>query len=346
MKHPWRVCVDKRELNTNVILRYTQHTLIMENAMRFGVLNLYKPLHCTSHDVVAKVRKKLGLKKVGHAGTLDPLAEGILPVCIGDATRLIEYFPGDKKYRAEVTFGKQTLSWDAEGESLQTTSAQTLTREHVEGFLAAFKGIIQQQVPPHAAVHVKGKKLYEYARKGIAVELPIRPTEIYDITLVDFQADADPDHPVAVLEIHCAGGTYIRSIAKALGDATGYGAYLSNLARTAHGQFTLEDSVLLQTFLDSPDPEAYLQNPSRFIALPHLSLNEADLRKIQHGMKLTGYEEFAPIRHNKRFLLLHQDIPVAIAIGEEQARLKPIKVFHTFPLPTQVQPVFDDKNIS
>ena len=292
----------------------------------FGVINLNKPLHLTSHDVVAKVRRKLGIKKVGHCGTLDPLAEGVLPVCVGNATRLIEYFPDDKRYRAEITLGLTTLTWDAEGEVLQTVSAEHITKEQLQEALSHFQGKILQQVPPHAAVHVKGKKLYEYARQGIVVELPVRETTLFETHLMDFQKQTLA-HPVVTLEIHCSKGTYIRSIAKALGDQLGCGAFLSALTRTSHGKFLLEESVTLETFLEAAHPDVYLQNPINYLPLPQCSLSSENMNKIGHGMKLQPDELALSIHNNQHYLLVYEGMPTAIAIGEASGRLKPLKVF-------------------
>jgi tRNA pseudouridine55 synthase len=297
----------------------------------FGVINLNKPLHLTSHDVVARVRWKLGIRKVGHCGTLDPLAEGVLPVCVGNATRLIEYFSDDKCYRAEVTLGITTLTWDAEGEIFQTVSASNYTQMQVEEALCQFQGLIMQQVPPHAAVHVKGKKLYEYARKGIPVELPIRETQIFEMRLAGFQQH-NPEHPVVTLEIHCSKGTYIRSIAKALGDNLGCGAFLSALTRTHHGKFSLEESICLEDFLNAPHPEAYLLNPVSYLPLPQFDLSNENMNKVGHGMKLQPDELEQPIRNNQHYLLLYEGLPTAIAIGEASGRLKPLKVFPRIPV--------------
>jgi len=284
----------------------------------FGVLNIDKPLNLTSHDVVARVRKKLGIKKVGHAGTLDPLATGVLPVCVGDATRLIEYFPGDKRYQAWITFGTATTTWDAEGEVVASVPAEGLARENIEVLLQAFQGKIQQQVPPHSAVHVNGKKLYEYARKGIAVKLPVREAEIFEITLLKF------DNLTAMVDIHCASGTYVRSIAQELGQLTGYGAYLSKLVRTSHGKFSLESSVSLEEVTEND-----LLNPAEFIPFPQVNLSREALEKIQHGMKLQpeDMELSSEVRNNRHYLLCYDHLPVGVAVGEFTRRLKPVKVF-------------------
>ncbi len=292
----------------------------------FGVINMDKPLHLTSHDVVAKVRRKLGVRRVGHCGTLDPLASGVLPVCVGQATRLIEYFPSDKQYRAVITFGRTTLSWDAEGDWISDVSAAALTQQQVTAELSKLEGPIQQQVPPHAAVHVNGKKLYEYARKGITVELPIRPAIIYRMALVSFLGEGT-DHPELTVDIHCASGTYVRSIAQALGQATGYGAYLSGLVRTHHGQFTLEQSISLDDFLDSPHPETYVMNPTPYLAIPSIVVTPQALGKLSNGMKLLQEEVVGTVQQNRTYVLISGDYPVGVASGEPSGRLKPLKVF-------------------
>jgi len=188
-----------------------------------------------------------------------------------EPTRMIEYLPGDKWYQAEITFGNTTLTWDGEGEPIHKKPAIKLKKSQLLEMLAHFTGTISQTVPPHAAVHVKGKKLYEYARQGIEVELPVRNAEIYQITLDDFQKEGS-DSPVAIFSIHCGSGTYIRSIAKEMGDKTGYGAYLSGLVRTHHGRFDLDSSVELETFKASKIPWDYLVNPAEYIDLPILDL--------------------------------------------------------------------------
>ena len=149
----------------------------------FGVVNINKPAGMTSHTVVARVRKIFNLKKVGHSGTLDPAATGVLPTFIGHATRLIEYMPDDKHYEATITFGRATNTWDADGETTSETSAAAISEQQVTDLLPQFKGVIQQTVPPFSAVHVNGKKLYHYARAGVEVELPVREATIHEISL-------------------------------------------------------------------------------------------------------------------------------------------------------------------
>lgn len=298
----------------------------------FGVINLNKPLHCTSHDVVAVVRRCLGLKKVGHAGTLDPLASGVLPVCVGNATRLIEYLPSDKRYRATITFGSVTPTWDAEGELLYPQDASTLTLAKIEAILPAYVGEIEQTVPPHSAVHVNGKKLYERTRRGETVELPVRTTTIHSITLVDTQG-LGTTSPTIIIDVHCASGTYIRSLAWAMGQQTGFGAYLSGLVRTAHGQFNLADAVDLETFKEHPDPSSLLISPEPYLPMTTLWLTEPQRTKVEQGQKLVG-EDFDtlsqplahPIKKGEAYLLKSEQTLVGVGLGETGPRLKPIKI--------------------
>lgn len=291
----------------------------------FGVVNINKPKGCTSHDVVARIRRKLHIKKIGHAGTLDPLATGVLPICVGKATRLIEYLPSDKRYEAKITFGATTHTWDAEGEPINPVSAAHLTKTKVEEALKAFEGTISQQVPPHSAVHVKGKKLYEYARQGIEMELPVREATVYAISLKAFEGEGS-ERPQALIEVHCATGTYIRSIAKALGDSLETGAYLASLIRTNHGRFPLEEAVDLETFLQSTEPEQYMMNPIAYLDYQHVDLDERTMTKISHGMKLQPDDLAKSVKNNRLYLLIYQGLPVAMARGEETGRLKPLKV--------------------
>ncbi|MCA9798241.1 MAG: tRNA pseudouridine(55) synthase TruB [Cyanobacteria bacterium HKST-UBA06] len=295
----------------------------------FGIVNVHKPLHCTSHDVVARLRKCYNLKKVGHAGTLDPLAEGVLPVCVGQATRLIEYLPSDKRYRAHITFGAVTTTWDAEADPLHPVDASHLTREAVETLLKAFVGTIEQTVPPHAAVHVNGKKLYELTRQGKTVDLPVRQATLYAVTLIDWLDGTTPT-PTAVVEVHCASGTYIRSLAWALGQQAGTGAYLSGLVRTAHGAFCLEEAVKLDELTQHPNPTQFLCDPTTYLPFETLVLTPQQAQKLRHGQKLLEQElANQPLKRKQHYVLQsgteHPEL-VGIGVAEANARLKPLKI--------------------
>jgi tRNA pseudouridine55 synthase len=204
-----------------------------------GIVVVAKEPGPTSHDIVALVRRLSGVKRVGHGGTLDPFAAGVLPVFVGQATRLVEYhMADDKAYRALVAFGARSTTDDLDGEL--TPSAQPApTRAQVEEALTGFRGAIEQVPPDYSAVRVGGRKAYELARHGEKPELRARRVTIQRIDLVAWD-DADPARPVATIEVGCSAGTYIRAIARDLGDQLGGGAYLAALTRTASGPFNLD----------------------------------------------------------------------------------------------------------
>ena len=241
--------------------------------MPFGVLNIYKPVGMTSHDVVAVLRRITKIKQIGHTGTLDPFAEGVLPVCIGKATRLIEFLADDKEYLATVQFGAATTTYDIEGEKT-FTSDKKITVEDID--LTSFQGEIEQLPPIYSAIKVKGKKLYEYARNGEDVEIQPRKVIIEKIELKSFNEQSQQ----AEILIKCSKGTYIRSIAHDLGQNLGVGAHLVKLVRTQAGKFRVENSVQL----DGIDVQANLINPIEMLDLPKVEVDENDLDKISHGM--------------------------------------------------------------
>lgn len=218
-----------------------------------GFLNIDKPLGMTSHDVVAQVRRALNTKKVGHAGTLDPLASGVLVICVGSATRLSEYvMHTTKRYVARVRLGETTTTYDAEGEVTVQRDASHITLAQIEAVLPQFLGDIEQRPPIYSAIKKGGRKLYELARKGETIELEPRPVHIAALTFRNFEA------PEFDLEVTCGSGTYIRSLAHDLGEVLGVGAHLRGLVRTASGVFSLEEAVSLETLRQSPDAVHYL----------------------------------------------------------------------------------------
>jgi tRNA pseudouridine55 synthase len=208
-----------------------------------GFLNLHKPLGFTSHDCVAKLRRLLKTKKIGHAGTLDPMADGVLPVAIGRATRLLQFLPSSKAYRAIVRFGLTTATDDLEGEVLTQQSCPGVTLEQVAALLPQFVGTIQQIPPAFSAIQVDGKRLYELARSGQAVEVPMRTVEVSEIRVLGWRGGEFPEMD---LDIRCGGGTYIRAIARDLGAALGTGATLAGLTRTHSSGFDLVDSLTFE----------------------------------------------------------------------------------------------------
>jgi len=205
-----------------------------------GFLNLHKPLDWTSHDCIAKVRKLLKMKRVGHAGTLDPKATGVLPIALGKATRLLQYLPGEKAYQATIRLGIQTTTDDLEGEIITSTPCPGLDLEHIKTSLSQFIGKIQQIPPSYSAIQVDGNRLYDLARKGEIVEVPVRTVEVSLLQVLDWR---DGDFPELDLAISCGTGTYIRAIARDLGTILNTGGTLSALIRTQSSSFQLQTSL-------------------------------------------------------------------------------------------------------
>ncbi|PSF38179.1 tRNA pseudouridine(55) synthase TruB [Aphanothece hegewaldii CCALA 016] len=209
----------------------------------FGLINLNKPAGWTSHDCVAKVRKILKIKQVGHGGTLDPAATGVLPIAVGKATRLLPYLTTQKAYRARIRLGVTTTTDDLEGEIIQTHSGQHLSLENVQPHLRQFIGKIEQIPPMYSAIQREGKRMYELARKGEIIDIPSRIVEIHDIEVLNWTGGEFPEIELAIA---CGSGTYIRSIARDLGKALGIGGTLAQLIRTESCGLHLADSITLE----------------------------------------------------------------------------------------------------
>jgi tRNA pseudouridine55 synthase len=209
-----------------------------------GILIVAKPAGPTSHDIVALVRRLAATKRVGHGGTLDPFASGVLPLFLGHGTRVVEYHLGDRKaYRATVCFGAASTTDDLEGE-LTPATGPAPTREAVEAALPGLTGTISQRPPAYSAIKVAGRRAYALARAGETVELASREVTIHSFDLVSWD-ETDPDRPIAVLDVVCSAGTYIRALARDLGEGLGSAAYLGALTRTASGPFTLDAATPL-----------------------------------------------------------------------------------------------------
>nr|WP_228060459.1 tRNA pseudouridine(55) synthase TruB [Coleofasciculus sp. LEGE 07081] len=248
-------------------------------------MNLNKPAGFTSHDCVAKVRRLLRLKRVGHGGTLDPAATGVLPIALGKATRLLQYMQSGKAYQATIRLGVKTTTDDLEGEIVATYSAPNLTLETVLPLLAQFKGKIEQVPPMYSAIQVKGKRLYDLARAGETVEVPKRTVDVYQIDVLDWRPGEFPELDVAIA---CGSGTYIRAIARDLGESLTIGGTLASLTRTQSSGFQLEDSLTLEelenqikigTFTPTP-PEGALRH------LTTITLPANDARRWCQGQKI------------------------------------------------------------
>lgn len=281
----------------------------------FGFLNVYKPKGKTSHDIVAIIRRLSKIKQVGHTGTLDPFAEGVLPICIGKATRLIEYLNDDKAYIGTVQLGASTTTYDIEGEKVNI-SHKKISFEEIEPILQNFRGEIEQFPPIYSAIKVNGKKLYEYARKGEEVKIEPRKVNIQKLEIINF----DKEKQSLELHIKCSKGTYIRSIANDLGEALGCGGYLTKLVRIKAGNFELKNSIELES-LDTIDSiQENLIYPLEYLDFRQYELNEKEKEKISHGMKIN-----INIPNGKTTLTYENKI-VAIA-NVENNTAKTLKVF-------------------
>jgi tRNA pseudouridine55 synthase len=215
-----------------------------------GILVIDKPIGPTSHDIVGLIRRLAATKRVGHGGTLDPFATGVLPVFLGRGTRVVEFhLKDDKAYRATVCFGESSSTDDLEGER-EPSKGPAPTRADVEGALSGFTGPIEQRPPAYSAIKVGGRRAYAMARAGETIELASRAVTIHDLSLVEWD-DTDPQRPFAVLDVTCSAGTYIRSLARDLGASLGTAAYLGALRRTAAGPFVVAEALTLDTVRDA-----------------------------------------------------------------------------------------------
>ena len=276
-----------------------------------GVLIVAKPSGPTSHDVVGLVRRLSSTKRVGHGGTLDPFAAGVLPVFLGRATRLVEYhLSGAKRYRATICFGETSTTDDIDGDRTPI-DGPVLTREAVEAALDAFRGPISQVPPSYSAVQVEGRRAYLMARRGETVELAPRDVVIHEATMLEWDV-SDPARPIAVVDVECSAGTYIRAIARDLGASLGAGAYLGALVRTASGGFRLEDAISFETLREhAADGPAGIEHVLRPIDagledLPHAVVTNDEVRRLGEGL----------ITAPKTPLVL-RDAPLVLAVGPD-----------------------------
>ncbi len=250
-----------------------------------GVLVLDKPKGLTSHDVVDEVRRLTGERRVGHAGTLDPLATGVLVVCLGPTTRLAEYLAeGQKSYRATIHLGITTETYDAEGRVVEERPWEHVTRQMFEEALVQFRGVIWQVPPMYAALKRDGQPLYRLARRGVEVERAPRQVRIDDLRLLAWQP------PRVTLELRCSKGTYVRSLAHELGQRLGVGAHLADLVRLAVGPFRLESAVPLErlrALCAAGEWRTVLLSMESAVAhLPRLTLEADAARRLALGQAL------------------------------------------------------------
>ena len=283
-----------------------------------GILPVDKPAGWTSHDVVARVRRLAGQKQVGHAGTLDPLATGVLLLVLGDATRLASYLMDTSKvYCAEVVLGVTTATDDAEAALGTKTDTSNLSAAHVRGCLAAFCGTLQQVPPAYAAVRHDGRKLYALAREGVVVRAKARTVVVHSIDLVRWAP------PRIRLRVHCESGTYIRSLARDLGAAVGVGGYLHALRRTRSGSFTASECYTMDELLAAGDLARCLQPLDRAVLdLPAAVLTEGEAGFVRTGRAVVlGGAAAGTVR-------LYGPTGIFIGLGTaDRGAIKPFRVF-------------------
>lgn len=271
----------------------------------FGFLNVYKPKGITSHDVVSALRRITKVKQIGHTGTLDPFAEGVLPICIGKATRLIEYLDDDKAYTGTIQLGSSTTTYDLEGEEVNF-SDKKVTLNEIEAALDKFRGEIDQLPPIYSAIKVNGKKLYEYAREGKEVKIEPRRVNISKLEILEY----DETNRRLTLHIECSKGTYIRSIAHDLGTELTTFGYLVKLVRVKAGMFEVNNAVSLEHIQTKEDVEKLLIAPLKKLNYMTYELNKNELVKVSNGTAIMPSKE---LPGNSLILLTSQERLIAAA---------------------------------
>lgn len=264
----------------------------LANAFSGGYLNVDKPRDWTSTDVVRKLKGMTRIKKIGHGGTLDPIATGVLPVCLGNGTRFAEMILlGTKEYRITLTMGATTNTYDSEGDVIEEHEYAHITREDVEMVLKDFRGKFEQTPPMFSAVKHNGKRLYELARQGIEVERKTRQVEVKRLDLTGWSP------PETEFEVECSRGFYARSLVHDVGQALGCGAHLSGLVRTKAGRFGLKDAYSLEEIQEHVDAGNWqkLVVPIDFTLqhLPSVQLDPIAAEAVQHGQALS-VAQFGP----------------------------------------------------
>lgn len=286
-----------------------------------GILLIDKPVGPSSNAALGQAKRLLGLRKAGHAGTLDPMASGLLVLCFGQATKVASWLlEADKTYEADVKLGQTTTTDDAEGELLEARPVPELSAAALEQALAAFRGPIAQVPPMHSALKHEGQRLYELARRGQSVERPARQVHIHELILLEQTRDQ------LRLQVHCSKGTYIRALARDLGEQLGCGAHLAGLRRSFSAPFSVQQAHSLDALaaLDEQAARARLLPAEQALAdWPEVRLDEAQEARIRLGQRLAGLE----LLHEG--LVRMQGVAHFIGVGrmDGTGRLQPVRVF-------------------
>ena len=271
-----------------------------------GILILDKPRGISSMEAVRKIKRASGVKKVGHGGTLDPMATGVIPICLGRATRLMEYMlDGSKEYVGEVCLGISTDSYDADGQVTSCSDPSGISRAMVEEVLQRFSGRIEQVPPMFSALKKDGRRLYELARQGIEVKREPRPMTVHSIRLADWRP------PIATIHIECSRGFYMRSLAHDIGERLGCGAHLQSLTRLRTGRFRISDAISLDAAQKSFEEDAWresLISPDVVIGnMRALIVGESEQGRIQNGRAILPRTPLNSLRPDERFRAYTQD---------------------------------------
>ncbi len=294
-----------------------------------GILNVDKPYGMTSMEVVRRTKRASGIKRVGHGGTLDPVATGVIPVCIGPATRMMEYLiEGTKEYRSVIELGVTTDTYDSMGEVTAAADCTDVSREQIETALESFHGEIPQVPPMFSALKKEGKRLYDLARKGIEIEREPRKVTVYDIELTEFES------PFATVEVHCGRGFYMRSLAHDLGQMLGCGGHMKTLMRLRVGPFLLRDAIAVEslddmfadgTWTDSVHaPDVVLGAMRAVVVGNEISKLVFDGRSIPPSVRIPAS---VPEERCRVYTTDGQFIAI-VRIDSEDGQWKPEKVFH------------------
>ncbi|RPF55950.1 tRNA pseudouridine(55) synthase TruB [Aquisalibacillus elongatus] len=293
-----------------------------------GVIPLWKPKGMTSHDCVSRIRQIFKTKKVGHTGTLDPDAEGVLPICVGKATKIASLLTlNNKEYEAEISLGQSTTTEDLAGEIVEKKNVdQSFTIDECESVLSGFQGWITQVPPMYSAIRVDGKRLYEYAREGIEVERPSRQVNIYEIKMLSDELTWYNDCDVRFnFKVACSSGTYIRTLCVDIGHKLGYPAHMSRLIRTQAGDFPIDQTVTFEE-LEQSKAESLI-SLADVLTLPSYTISPDEEYRFRHGQVLELPEEledvstFKVITESNELIAVYQHHPSKVG------KMKPYKVF-------------------
>ncbi|MBR3605900.1 MAG: tRNA pseudouridine(55) synthase TruB [Candidatus Gastranaerophilales bacterium] len=273
-------------------------------------LNINKPKGMSSFDVIRELRKRLKIKQIGHSGTLDPLASGVLQIAVGKATKLLDYLESDKEYIADIIFGYVTDTFDSEGE-IKFVKEPNFSIDTLNEVLNSFLGITIQIPPKYSAIKLNGQKLCDLARNNMQIDINAhaREIEIYSIELLEF------DNYKAKIKVFCKKGTYIRSLVNDIGQKLGCGAYMSDLIRTKAGNFDIENSNKL-------DDEFCMLNPLDVIKLPQIILNDGEYEKIKNGNSI-----FKEVQNDSQIVLLTKNNKLVSIANLSDNQIKPKKFF-------------------